>query len=458
MSVESSSAAKRAAYQGQTIVGRNRTIETDSFQTGINNMLVIGPSGAGKTRHVLKPNLLQMGSSFIVLDAKGTLCREMGTVLASAGYTVECLDFANICETSKALPVGVERMGYDPLAFIRRDAHGRPSQQDILSIAVALCPVENLKDPFWDRAAANLLTALIAYVVEELPREEQTFAAVIELAEHLNDGATFRLLDDLEMSDPGSLASSLYLRYAATRGAEKMNSSIIGILAEKLMCLGFDGALKLYTAARQVDFARFGHERRALFVTMSDIDRSLDPLTSLFVDQAFKALLREADRCPGGRMPVPVRLFLDDFASLYIDKIDDLLAVVRSREIWVTLLLQSVNQLEARYGRPRAMSIMGNCDTQLVLGFQDLDTAQYFAERADRMPKTLLEMPSGRAWLFVRGKPAEEVESYRLEEHPRYEELVAAASAPLEEPARVPIDSASDEGPCPFALDDEIPF
>lgn len=459
MSVDSSNAADRAAYRGKTIVGRNRTIETDSFQTGINNnMLVIGPSGAGKTRHVLKPNLLQMGSSFIVLYTKGTLCREMGAMLAGAGYAVECLDFANICEESKALLADVERVGYDPLAFIRRDAHGCPNQQDILSIAVALCPVESLKDPFWDRAAANLLTALIAYVVEELPREEQTFAAVIELAEHLNDGATFRLLDDLEMSDPGSLASSLYLRYAATRDAGKMNSSIIGILAEKLMCLGFDGALKLYTASHQVDFARFSHERRALFVTMSDIDRSLDPLTSLFVDQAFKALLRKADRCPGGRMPVPVRLFLDDFANLYIDKIDDLLAVVRSREIWVTLLLQSVNQLEARYGRPRAMSIMGNCDTQLVLGFQDVDTAQCFAERADRMPKTLLETPAGRAWLFVRGKRAEEVESYRLEEHPRYEELVAAASVPFEAPARESIGSASNEEPCPFAFDDEIPF
>ncbi|WP_308622528.1 type IV secretory system conjugative DNA transfer family protein [uncultured Enorma sp.] len=459
MSVDSSNAADRAAYQGKTIVGRNRTIETDSFQTGINNnMLVIGPSGAGKTRHVLKPNLLQMGSSFIVLDTKGTLCREMGAMLAGAGYAVECLDFANICEESKALPADVERVGYDPLAFIRRDAHGCPNQQDILSIAVALCPVESMKDPFWDRAAANLLAVLIAYVMEELPREEQTFAALVELAEHLNDGATFRLLDDLEVSDPDSLASSMYLRYASTRDAEKMNASIIGIIAEKLMCLGFDGALRLYTASRQVDFARFGHERRALFVTMSDIDRALDPLTSLFVDQAFKALLREADRCPGGRMPVPVRLFLDDFANLYINKIDDLLAVVRSREIWVTLLLQSVNQLEARYGRPRAMSIVGNCDTQLVLGFQDLDTAQCFAERADRMPKTLLETAAGRAWLFVRGKRAEEVESYRLEEHPRFEELVAAASAPLEAPAREPIGSASDEEPCPFAFDDEIPF
>ena len=441
MSTDLPNAIDRTAYQSQTIVGRNRAIETDSFQTGINNnMLVIGPSGAGKTRHVLKPNLLQMGSSFIVLDTKGTLCREMGAVLAGAGYTVECLDFASICEEPRPLPAGAVHVGYNPFAFIRRTADGKPNQQDILSIAVALCPVESMKDPFWDRAAANLLAALIAYVMEELPREEQTFAALVELAEHLNDGATFRLLDDLEVSDPDSLASSMYLRYASTRDAEKMNASIIGIIAEKLMCLGFDGALRLYTASRQVDFARFGHERRALFVTMSDIDRALDPLTSLFVD---------------------------DFANLYLNNIDDLLAVARSREVWVTLLLQSVNQLEARYGRSRAMSIMGNCDVQLTLGFQDLDTARCFSERADRMPKTLLELPSGRAWLFVRGRRAEEVESYRLEEHPRYAELAFAAVAPLETPgqrapeaapAREAADPVSMREACSFTLDEEIPF
>lgn len=428
---------QRAAYRGKTIVGRSRTLETDSFETGLNNnMLVIGPSGAGKTRHVLKPNLLQMGSSFIVLDTKGTLCREMAPVLVQSGYQVECLDFSSVSEEPRPLPAGAVNAGYDPLAFIRRDAHGRPNQQDILSVAKALSPVEDHREPFWENSAANLLATLIAYVMEELPRREQNFSAVIELADHLHDGATIRLLEDLEITDPQSFACSMYRRYSGVTEADRTHASILGFVAEKLICLGFDGALRLYTAEHQVDFARFGHERCALFVTVSDIDRSLDPLASLFVDQAFKVLVREADRCPDGRLPMPVRLLLDDFANLYIQNIDDVLAIVRSREIWVTLLLQSVNQLEARYGRPRAMSIMGNCDTQLVLGFQDLDTAQCFSERADKMPKTLLKTPDGRAWLFVRGKDAEEVESYRLEEHPRYAELVAAATAPLETPVR----------------------
>ena len=151
MSTDLPNVIDRTAYQSQTIVGRNRTIETDSFQTGINNnMLVIAHQARARRATCLKPNLLQMGSSFIVLDTKGTLCREMGTMLAGAGYTVECLDFADICEEPRPLPAGAAHVGYNPLSFIRRDSHGRPNQQDILSIAVALCPVENGKEPFWD--------------------------------------------------------------------------------------------------------------------------------------------------------------------------------------------------------------------------------------------------------------------------------------------------------------------
>ena len=417
----------RSAYRGETILGRGRTLQTDSYQTSLNNnMLVIGPSGSGKTRHVLKPNLLQMGPSFIVLDSKGALCQEMAPVLARHGYLVQRLDFANTSGDATPLPIGATDVGYDPLSFVRRDSDGRPNQQDIISVARALCPIENESDSFWDRAASNFIAILIAYVLEELPHAEQNFAAVIELAEHLQDGATFRLLDDLEITDPGSFTYSMYLRYSPTRDAEKMSASIMGIIAEKLMCLGFDGAIDLYVATEQVDFAQFGHECRALFVTVSDIDRALDPLTSLFVSQAFGTLVREANACPGACLPVPVRFFLDDFANLNIENIDDILAVARSREIWCTLLLQSVNQLEARYGRARAMSIMGNCDTQLVLGFQDLDTAQCFAERADRMAKTLLEMAPSHAWLFVRGHRAEEIDSFRLEGHPRYAELAEA--------------------------------
>lgn len=431
-----------------TILGRGRELSHDTRSTGLNNnVLVIGPSGAGKTRHVLKPNLLQMSSSYVVLDAKGTLCREVGPVLAKHGYDVQRIDFSSLCGSADSPVRGVHDMGYNPLAFIRHhtmtelielddeqtgecfyeeQAKVVPNQQDILSIATALCPIENHVDPFWDRAAANLLAVLVAYAVEALPEEEQNLSSVITLVNGLGNGSTFALFDEMCFSHPDSMAHALFRRYQATITAGRMHASILGIIAEKVMALGFDGALRLYQSKHQVDFARLGHECVALFVTMSDVDRALDPLVSLFCTQAFSALLREADRCPEGRLPQPVRFLLDDFANLTLPNIDDVLAVARSRDLWVTMLMQSYNQLEARYGRPLAMSIMGNCDTHQVLAFQDVGTAQCYTDRANKTLNTLLETPAGHWWLFIRGQRAELVDAFRLEEHPCYGETPEA--------------------------------
>lgn len=327
-----------------TILASGRTLDTDTWTTRINNnMLVIGPSGAGKTRHVLKPNLMQMNASFIVLDTKGQLCREMGPLLRSHGYVVQNINFSNM---DAACPRCASPVGYDPLAFIRRDpANGRPSQQDILSVATAICPAEDLTQPFWDRAAANLLSCLVAYAVEQLPAAEQIFESVVRLVDSLGDGGTFALLDEVIACDPTSFCASAYLRYRATMGAEKMNASIIGIIAEKVMCLSFDTARALYTHNPQVDFARMGHEPTALFVTLSDMDRSLDPLTNLFLTQALISLGREADAMPSGSLPVPVRMFLDDFGNFRIPNFEQAISVVRSKNIWCTMLCQTTSQL-----------------------------------------------------------------------------------------------------------------
>ena len=382
-----------------TILAKDRTLSCNTRQTGLNNnALVIGPSGAGKTRNVLKPNLLQMNASYIVLDTKGTLCREVGPVLAAHDYRVQCLNFADL-NTVPALAPGIERCGYNPLRHIRRKADGRPNQQDILSVAKAICPIEDNNQPF---------------------------CSVIKLIEHLQDGATGRLFDDMITTDPQSYALSLWRRYAITQNAERMHASIVGILAEKVMCLGFDGAAQLYRECHQVDFASMGHTPCALFVTVSDIDRNLDPLTGLFISQAFMGLIREADRQPDGSLPVPVRFMLDDFANLQIPQIDNVLSIIRSRNIWATLLLQSTNQLDALYGEARARSIMGNCDTHLVLAFQDPESARVFSDRADALPSTLMATPIDRSWLFVRGRTPEQVERFRLEDHPLYGELPEA--------------------------------
>lgn len=402
----------RAAYAGELILTSTRSESMDSWVTGLNNnVLVLGCSGSGKTRNFLKPNLLQCEGSYVVLDSKGRLFREMGPCLSAHGYTVDCLDFTTMEGT----------IGYDPLHHVRW-RKGRPLAQDIISIASALFPRSEMgDDPFWAGAAANYVASYIAYVFEALPDREWNMASVVSVYEQACEGNADALFSDLSRQDPESYAVSLYRRAKSTARAEKMHSSIMGIIAANLMPLTFNGALASFRRVDQIDFCDLGRERRVLFVTMDDMDRSLAPLTSLFIRQAFSSLCDFADaKCEGGRLPVPVRFMLDDFANLTLPDFDDVLSVIRSREVSCTIICQTVSQLEARYNQAVANSIIGNCDRHLVLGFQDERTARYFSLRANKTATTLLETPADNWWLFERGHRGVCEPGYKIEDHPGY--------------------------------------
>lgn len=405
----------RAAYAGELILTSTRSESMDSWVTGLNNnVLVLGCSGSGKTRNFLKPNLLQCEGSYVVLDSKGRLFREMGPCLSAHGYTVDCLDFTTMEGT----------IGYDPLHHVRW-RKGRPLAQDIISIASALFPRSEMgDDPFWAGATANYVASYIAYVFEALPDREWNMASVVSVYEQACEGNADALFSDLSRQDPESYAVSLYRRAKSTARAEKMHSSIMGIIAANLMPLTFDGALASFREVDQIDFCDLGRERRVLFVTMDDMDRSLAPLTSLFIRQAFSSLCDFADaKCEGGRLPVPVRFMLDDFANLTLPDFDDVLSVICSREISCTIICQTVSQLEARYNQAVANSIIGNCDRHLVLGFQDERTARYFSLRANKTATTLLETPADNWWLFERGHRGVCEPGYKIEDHPGYFDL-----------------------------------
>lgn len=405
------SANGRAAYQGNIVFTKHIAANTDSWQTGMNNnILVLGCSGSGKTRNHLKPNLMQCQGSYIVLDTKGSLYDEMGAYLALQGYKVDQLDFTTMGGTC----------GYNPLHQVRIE-NGKPNQQDIIAIASAICPKEaQQSDPFWGLAAANYLSSYIAYVFEALPEREWSMASVIKLFES-GTSKIQHLFNDLAMHNSDSYAASLFNRSKATCGAEKMHSSILGIIAANLLPFGFKGALDSYANPNRIDFSSFGREKRALFVTVDDIDHSLEGLTSLFIEQAFTRLCSSADRdYTEHRLPIPVRFILDDFANLNIPHIDDMLAVIRSREISATIICQTVSQLEARYGTAVANSIIGNCDRQLLLAVQDEATARYFSLRANKPAFALLETPANTWWYFERGKRGKQDGAYQLDQHPEY--------------------------------------
>lgn len=288
-------AAERSACQGSMLLTANRTADTDTWRSGLNNnVLVLGSSGCGKTRNHLKPNLLQAQGSYIVLDSKGILYREMAPYLRKQGYQVDQLDFVGMNGT----------LGYNPLDHIRcQDGH--PAEQDIIAIASALCPREDHEsDPFWALAAANYLTSYIAYVLEAMPEQDRTMAEVIRVFDEACSGHVERLFDELERKNPGSYAVKLRRRAQTTIRAERMHASIVGIIAASLLPLGFTGAMAAYQCPRRVDFHEFGRKRCALFVTIDDMDTSLRPLTSLFIRQAFSSLCDAADHgSPTGAWP-----------------------------------------------------------------------------------------------------------------------------------------------------------
>lgn len=429
------------------ILSRDYTVSGDTWATHLNNNdLIVGPSGAGKTRGYVKPNLLQGGESYIVADPKGSLLSEVGPVLEQQGYRVMSIDF---CDLSGSY-------GYNPLDYIRGEREGgRYNQQDVATIASALCPLECQKDPYWDHAAQMYCAAMIGYVLECLPREEHTLEYVAKLLPLMADGGPNRLstlerlFEELRMERPDSFVLQKYDLFRSIKVADRMDASIRGILAGRLSPLTFDDAARLFSKPDRVDFAALGREKTAVFLSVSDTDRSMDKLVNLFYTQAMQALCRSADRdYPDHRLKVPVRFILDDFATnTVIPDFDNLTSVIRSREIAVSVIIQSLTQLEGLYGQAKAITIVNNCDHCLYLGGQDTETARYFSAKVNKTVDSVLSLPLDAAYLFVRGQKARRVEKYRLEDHPLYPQLPEAreraagrdAPAPVGEETQPPV-------------------
>lgn len=397
------------------ILAQDCYMSNDTWATGLNNNdLIIGPSGAGKTRGYVKPNILQCNESMIIADTKGSLLPEVGPVLEANGYRIILMDFKDLHKAC----------GYNPLDYIRYDRrHRKYSEQDILTIAQALVPNTKLdRDPYWANAARMYLTSIIAYTMECLPKREHTLKYVTDLFGELSTRNYHRLLEDLRQSNPDSYAVKTFDLFRDNGKSERTEGSIIAVLGERLNGLGLEGAVKMYSAKKRIRFQDLGRKKTAVFLTISDTDRSMDNLVGLFYTQAMHALCASADRdYPDHRLPVPVRFILDDFATnAVIENFHNLTSVIRSREIYVSIILQSITQLNAIYGPDNATTIINNCDNCLYLGGQDITTAKFMAEKANKTPFTILNMPLTEAYLFTRGNPPKKVKRFDLCTHPNF--------------------------------------
>ncbi len=394
--------------KNQMIIAKNVVYSLDSHKTKLNNnVLVVGASGAGKTRSIVIPNLLQATGSYIVSDPKGNLYKQYGPYLRKCGYVVKKLDFTDPKKS----------VNYNFFHYIR-------STQDIVKVAHMLVHCEGSfhYDPFWDKAAQLLLQAIMAYLIESCPEEERNLHNILRLASMCmiseNDVSAENpldmLMDEWKSAHPDSYAASTYEKFRIA-AARTLRSILITLNAD--LGLYDTPEVTRMTKNDNVFIETIGRKKTALFVVVSDTDRSLDGLVNTFFSQAMNELCRVADKeCKNNRLPVPVRFILDDFATnCKIDEFPRMIASIRSREISTMLMIQAESQLTECYGND-GRTIIGNCDTYVYLGGNDLETAQAVASRCDLPVKRILNMPVGTNWIFRRGEAPLNARNLELED------------------------------------------
>ena len=341
------------------------------------NILVIGGSGSGKTRFFVKPNLMQMHSSYVVTDPKGTVLVECGKMLEKGGYIIKSLNTINFRKS----------MHYNPFSYIR-------SEKDILKLVNTI--IVNTKgdgdksgEDFWVKAEKLYYTALIGYIWYEAPDHEKNFTTLLEMinaSEAREDDETFKnpvdvMFDELEARDPDHFAVKQYRKYKLAAG--KTAKSILISCGARLAV--FDIAeLRGLTAYDEMELDTLGDRKTALFLIMSDTDDSFNFLIAMCYTQLFNLLCDQADDVYGGRLPVHVRCLIDECANIgQIPKLEKLMATIRSREISACLILQTQSQLKALY-KDNAETVIGNCDASLFLGGKEPTTLKALSEALGR--------------------------------------------------------------------------
>ena len=337
------------------------------------NVLVIGGSGSGKTRFYIKPNLMQMHSSYCVTDPKGTIVLECGKMLEDNGYEIKILNTINFKKSMK----------YNPFAYLR-------SEKDILKLVQTI--IANTKgegekagEDFWVKAEKLYYTALIGYIFYEAPREEKNFATLLDMidaSEVREDDETYmnpidRLFEALEKKEPTHFAVKQYKKYKLAAG--KTAKSILISCGARLAPFDIQ-ELRDLMKEDELELDTLGDRKTALFVIISDTDDTFNFVVSIMYSQLFNLLCDKADDVYGGRLPVHVRCLLDEFANIgLIPKFEKLIATIRSREISASIILQAQSQLKAIY-KDNADTIVGNCDSTLFLGGKEKTTLKELSE------------------------------------------------------------------------------
>ena len=356
-------------------------ILTQTVRIGLNgrkhrrnlNTLVVGGSGAGKTRFYAKPNVMNCNTSMVILDPKGEIARDTGHLLINSGVEVRVLDLINMWRSHC----------YNPFVYLKED---NDVQRLVTNLFKSTTPKgAQTQDPFWDTAASMLLLALIFYLKYEAPPDEQNFPMVMEMlrsADVREEDEQYQspldeLFDRLEMRDPEHIALKYYHNYRS--GSGKTLKSIQITLAARLEKFNLE-SLAALTVTDELDLASIGEKKTALFIIIPDNDSSFNFLVSILYTQLFQQLFYSADHKHGGTLPVHVHFLMDEFANVSLpDDFDKILSVMRSRGVSVSIILQNLAQLKALFEK-QWESIVGNCDEFLYLGGNEQSTHKYVSE------------------------------------------------------------------------------
>lgn len=337
------------------------------------NTIVIGGSGAGKTRYYAKPNLMQCNSSFVVLDPKGEILRDTGRLLEKEGYVIRVIDLIDMTRSHC----------YNPFHYLQGD-------NDILKLITNLIRNTTPKgsqtnDPFWEKSETALLQALMLYLFHEAPEEEQNFTMVMEMiaaAEVKEDDEDYEspldiLFERLEMAKPGTLAYKQYRIFKQAAG--KTAKSILVSVGVRLAVFNLDSLASL-TSCDELELEKISDRKTALFAIIPDNDSTFNFLIGMLYTQLFQMLYYQADVIHNGSLPLSVHFMMDEFANVALpDEFDKLLSTMRSKGISVSIILQNLSQLKALY-KDSWESITGNCDELYYLGGNEQSTHKYISE------------------------------------------------------------------------------
>lgn len=451
---------KEVPRYGYRCLGKGIYISNNTRVTRLNsNDLIIGSSGSCKTGSIIYTQLKTLeDSSLIVADSKNMLHRMFKDELEKKGYKVRVLDFVNPEKSCL----------YNPLDYIRKNEDGSYNEIDIMKVARSLIPEKmDGNDPFWAISGRAVLEFFISYTLSALPEEDHNMYTVCRLYRaYTSEMGEAAFIDWIE-SHPESFTSNRYSQIRNMQTADKMWSSILGFVNVALY--PFDVAIlhhifdpDMYKSNAEEEYDEYienmmedfdyededdylededffedsddciiyppeeesrkeencdvreelrlesvGKEKTVVFLNISDTDHSIDSLVNLFYTQALQTLVSEADKNENGQLTVPCRIIFDDFASgTIIPDFDKVISVIRSRDVWVTISIQSLSQLESLYSHAQSVTIQNNCDHIIYMGSNDLGSAEYIGTRAGKVPEEILAMDRTKEYIIESGKKA----------------------------------------------------